>query len=522
MSAFVYTGAQMKAIDKYAIENCGIIGLSLMENAARRIVETMQARLSMAKKNCVIVCGKGNNGGDGFAAACMLSMLCAQVQIVCLEKESALSADALYYSEKCKKNGIERMCNLEEGCAAIAQADVILDALYGFGFYGQLAGADLALVQAINTSKAIVFSADIPSGVSADCGAVPVECVYADVTITFTGYKLSAILFDSCLYYGKIVLADIGIPRPAQAVCTPVAEVICPAAVHRALGERPRNAHKGDFGKVFLLGGSRGMSGAIYMSAQAALKSGAGLVVAGVPTSLADIMEMKTTEVMTLALAEQDGGLVCDPKAIAQANAYDAVAFGMGAGRQGGIADLLGKMIAEAEKPLLLDADALYALAQNLECLRGHKAPIVITPHSGEMARLCGLSIQEIESDRIAVTKQFAAAYNVYVVLKGAHTVVAAPDGRIAVNCLAGNSGMATAGSGDVLAGVCAAMLSRAKDIFSTLSAAVYLHASAGDIVAADLGEDGMTACDMLSALPYAIKNLRETYNLSEGMAKHV
>ena len=506
MKTSVYTGAQMKAVDRYAIETCGIPGLRLMENAAASIVSEMEKRISLAEKNCVILCGRGNNGGDGFAAACMLVTRCAMVQIVCLAPEDTLSPDAAHYYAQASLYGIEIIRDLDAALAAIAQADIVVDALYGFGFRGALSSADAMLVSAVNASNAFVVSADIPSGVSADASNVEGVCIQANVTVTFTGCKLSAILFDSCSFYGEIAIADIGIPAEAKQSVKPAAEVIMPKTALAALGTRRRNAHKGDFGKVFVLGGSRGMSGAVYMSAQAALKSGAGLVCAGVPACLSEIMEIKTTEVMTLALSEENGGLQYDAKAIRQANVYDVLAFGMGVGREYAVQTLLNRIIAEVEKPIVLDADGLYALAQNVDVLSGHRQPIVITPHSGEMARLLGVNVAQIEADRIEYAKKFAAEYNVYVILKGAYTVVAAPDGQVAVNRFAGNSGMATAGSGDVLAGICASLLSRTMDMFSALQAAVYIHALAGDLAAEDKGEDGMSACDMLYYLPYAIK----------------
>jgi NAD(P)H-hydrate epimerase len=255
------------------------------------------------------------------------------------------------------------------------------------------------------------------------------------------------------------------------------------------------------------MGGSRGMSGAVYMSAQAALRSGAGLVCAGVPESLMQIMEIKTTEAMSYAVSETAGGLDADASAVEFSNTYDSVAFGMGAGRTPEVSAMLDLLLNQGKKPLVIDADGLFALSK--ENLKTHPGPVVLTPHSGEMARLCGCTVQEIESDRAGNASAFAKQYSVYVILKGAHTVIAAPDGRVAVNCLAGNSGMATAGSGDVLSGICARLLAICDDAFLAAQAAVYIHALAGDLAAEKLGEDGMLAGDILENLPYAILKLR-------------
>lgn len=510
MSIGIYTGAQIKALDGYTIEHCGVSGLQLMENAAACIVSEMQKRLPLENKSCVIVCGRGNNGGDGFAAAMLLSTRCAQVQLVCLAPENTLSPDAAHYSTLAKTYGIERIESPEAAHKAIAEADIILDALYGFGFRGELDGADAALVCAINRADAFVVSADIPSGVCADTGEVH-AAVEADLTVTFTGYKLSATLFESRNYYGEIAVADIGIPEEAKAKYAPIAALVLPETVRSVLGKRKRDAHKGNFGKVFTLGGSRGMSGAVYLSTQAALRSGAGLVCAGVPENLVDIMEEKTTEAMTFAVQSEGGGLGVDASVLKATEGYDAIAFGMGAGRNEAVRELLTLLLCAGEQPIVIDADGLFALAQEKELLGRTKRAVVLTPHSGEMARLCNKSIAEIEADRIGCAKDFAKLHNVCVVLKGAHTVIAAPDGRVAINCLAGNSGMATAGSGDVLSGICALMLARCKDAFLAAQAAVYLHAFAGDLAAGEKGEDGMLAGDMVEMLPYAILMLRET-----------
>lgn len=508
MSIGVYSGAQMKALDSYAIEKCGISGLWLMENAAKCIVEELQKRVDLTGKTCVIVCGKGNNGGDGFAAATLLATRCKQVRLVCMAQTAALSQDAAHYSAVADRYGIERIAEPEAALDAIAQADVIIDALYGFGFRGALSAADAELVRAINQANAYVVAADIPSGIGADSGAFDLA-VQADLTVTFTGYKLSATLFESRECYGEIAVANIGIPADAKAQCAPMATLVLPQTVRDVLGKRKRNAHKGDYGKVFTLGGSRGMSGAVYLSTQAALRCGAGLVCAGVPECLMDIMEVKTTEAMSFAVREAEGGLCRDTAAVEKANTYQSVAFGMGAGRTSGVADMLSLLLAQGETPMVIDADGLFALTP--EMLVGQKRPIVLTPHSGEMARLCGKSIQEVEADRIGVAKEFAMRYAVCVVLKGAHTVIAAPDGRVAINCLVGNSGMATAGSGDVLSGICALMLARCTDAFSAAQAAVYLHGLAGDLAADEKGEDGMLAGDIAEMLPYAIQKLRQT-----------
>ncbi len=508
MQLGVYSGATVRALDNYTIKNCGISGRQLMKNAAEKLVENIACRMALCDKRVLILCGRGNNGGDGFAAATMLATCASEVRILCDYDVQALSDDARYYCIKAQEAGIEILKDSDMALGAIAEADVLIDALYGFGFRGTLKGAEATWVGACNTSGAYVISVDIPSGIYADSADSEQLHVQADLTVTFTGYKRSAVLFDSCIAYGEIVVADIGIPKKAKQQFTPEAEIVLPQEVQAALGRRKRNAHKGACGKVFVLGGSRGMSGAVYMSAQAALRSGAGLVCTGVPESLMQIMEIKTTEAMTYAVAEVAGGLAADPAAVEFANKFDAVAFGIGAGRDAAVRGMLDLLLQIGKTPLVIDADGLYALSK--ERLIEHPGPIVLTPHSGEMARLCGCTVEEVEKDRIGIATTFSKKYNVYVVLKGAYTVIAAPDGRVAINCLAGNSGMATAGSGDALCGICTLMLARCKDVFAAVQAAVYIHALAGDMAAADKGEDGMLAGDLIEHLPYAIRKIRE------------
>ncbi len=507
MQLGIYSGVQIRALDKYTIEHCGISGLQLMGNAAAKLVEILKERQPLEKKRIVVLCGRGNNGGDGFAVATILANCAAEVRIVCGYDVQMLSEDARYYCLKAQKSGIEIIQDTAKATDAIAEADILIDALYGFGFRGVLEGEEAVWVRACNASDAYVVSADIPSGISADSAEGAQLHMQADLTVTFTGYKRSAVLFDSCMAYGEIVVADIGIPMEAKAKFAPEAEVVLPQTALAALGRRKRNVHKGMCGKVFVMGGSRGMSGAVYMSAQAALRSGAGLVCAGVPESLVQIMEIKTTEAMTYGVAEVSGGLAADLAAVELSNTYDSVAFGMGAGRDKAVGAMLDLLLRQGTKPLVIDADGLYALSK--EKLQEHPGPVVLTPHSGEMARLCGCLVDEIEADRAGSAAAFAKQYNVYVILKGAYTVIAAPDGRVAVNCLAGNSGMATAGSGDVLSGICARMLACCSDAFVAAQAAVYIHAMAGDLAAEKLGEDGMLAGDILDNLPYAVLRLR-------------
>ena len=400
---------------------------------------------------------------------------------------------------------------IKEICAfkrCLSECRFLVDALYGFGFHGGLRERDKEIVETVNASGKYVFSVDVPSGLCADEGSCK-TAVRANKTITFTGYKPAHLQFPAAGYCGKTVVADIGIPRQVTDAYG-LGETIGREFVCKNLPKRARNAHKGTAGKILVVGGSRGMAGAVCLSARAALRSGAGLVTVGVPACINDVVQQKITEAMTLPLPEEDGSIRRDAlQAIYNAaQNCDTIVFGPGIGRSGAVVELLRGLL-QIEKRLVIDADGLYALSCDVGMLQDKKADVVLTPHHAEMARLIGKDAAFVEENSLLVARDFARKHNVTIILKGAYTVVA--DGNSCyVNADAGNPGMATGGSGDVLSGVVGALLCTAPDSVTAAACAVYLHALAGDAARDKFGMDAMVAGDLLEALPDAFRELRE------------
>lgn len=497
----IYSAQQMKKVDTTCIEQYGIDGLVLMENAATAIKEEILKLENIKKGLILIVCGRGNNGGDGFAVARRLLDDFDDVSVAFFESEGSLSYDAAKNYEILKKLHINIIDDVDEMAKYACACDVIVDALYGFSFHGQLCERDKVIVHTINSSDAYVLSVDVPSGVSADDG----ECefaVRADKTVTFTGYKIAQLTFGAAMYCGEVVVRDIGIPDLLSSKLS-LGQTIESEFVKKAFLPRGRNAHKGSCGKVFVVGGSQGMSGAVCMSALAAMRSGAGLVTVGVPKGINDIFEKKVTEAMSLALEEENGAI--SKKAAKQildfARGCDTLLIGPGMGRGEGTEHILRECLAAYDKNIIIDADALFALSLDVSMLDNTKANVILTPHHAEMGRLIGKDAGYVEKNVIYCAREFAKKHNVTVVLKGAYTVIAG-GGELYVNNKAGNQGMATGGSGDVLGGVIGALACVVDNPMVAAACGVYIHALAGDMAKEQFGTRGMLAGDISDALP--------------------
>ena len=507
MPKIIATASQMKQIDNTATEQYAIASILLMEHAALGVYRHIQQRYGVESR-CVVLCGKGNNGGDGFAVARHLAHNGYAVQLLCPAGLDVLTDDAAANARSALRLGIP-VCTGYGGAEAMLSAcDVVVDALFGFGFHGAMSDADAQLVEMLNASECRVVSVDLPSGLHADDGVVAGPAVRADSTVTFSAYKRSAFLYPAADYYGELELCDIGIPHEVLACDAFSHLAVTWDMVEKMLPQRRRNTHKGSFGRVLAAAGSPGMTGAAYLAAQAAVHSGAGLVTLAVPAGVNAILEEKTVEAMTLPVTEDEGGCFSPEAAeelLCRAKAADAVLFGPGIGRRAGLVTLCRALLTGVEAPLILDADALYALSQDIDMLNRHRGPVILTPHTGEMARLLGLSASQVERDRIGCAERFAKAYHVCVILKGPFTVIALPD-CVYINHETGNPGMATGGSGDVLAGVLAALLAGGMAPKHAAVCAVYLHALAGDLAAESTGLAGLTASAMLQALGPARK----------------
>ncbi len=494
----------MRAIDRWAIEEQGVSGLDLMERAGAGVARAVEA--DVADGPAVVVCGKGNNGGDGLVVARLLREAGWQVTVVCVAPVDEFSGDA---RENLDRLPGDAPVTLADGGSAIAGASVIVDALLGTGFAGEPHGAAATAIDALNASPAPVVAVDVPSGVDASTGVVTGRAVRAAVTVTFHAAKPGLWIAPGKTHAGEIHTIDIGIPRgaPSNAAIGLIA-----TAVRERLPHRGAASTKFASGQVVVAGGSRGLTGAPQMAARASMRAGAGYVTACVPGSLQDVIAgAGTPELMTRAMPERDGAL--DPAAVAKVidsiRPGGALALGPGLGRADGAFAFARELAREARAPMVLDADGLNAHAGRLGELTSRSEPTVLTPHAGELGRLLELDSKEIERQRLRHVRAAAEQARAVVVLKGDDTLVAHPDGRVAVS-QGGSPALATAGTGDVLTGVLAALLAQGLEPFEAASVGVWLHAAAGREAARRQGAvEGVIAGDVIEALPAARRGER-------------
>jgi ADP-dependent NAD(P)H-hydrate dehydratase / NAD(P)H-hydrate epimerase len=491
----------MRAVDRWAIEQRGVLGLDLMERAGAAVARAVER---IAPDGPVaIVCGKGNNGGDGLVVARLLRDAGRAVTVLCTAPPGEFTGDALANLERLRGEGPLR---LDASSPAIGAAAVVVDALLGTGFEGEPRGAVAEAIDAINAADAHVVSVDAPSGVDASTGVVAASAVRADTTVTFHAAKPGLWIHPGKAHAGAVETVDIGIPRGAPEEAS---IGLIDASVLAELPRRGASSTKFTSGHVLVAGGSRGLTGAPTMTARASMRAGAGYVKACVPASLQTILASSgTPELMTIGLPEEDGTLTADGvgEVLRAAEHGGALALGPGLGRSDGAVAFARTLSRDAQVALVLDADGLNAHAGRLEDLAGRRAPTVLTPHAGEMARLLELDGGggEVERDRLRHARAAAERSGAVVALKGDDTLVAASDGRVAVSRGA-SPALATAGTGDVLTGVIAALLAQGVEPFAAAAAAVWLHARAGREAArrVELAE-GVMASDVIDAIASA------------------
>jgi len=510
------TGETMQQLDRRAIDEFGIPGIELMENAGSTCAEQIDALFGMEPLlKVVVVAGKGNNGGDGFVIARALADKGWEAEVLLIADRAVVAGDALINLERFPATQVYPCTTLEElvrQAWRLAEATVIVDALFGTGLQNTITGVPAAAIDLMNRAGRPVWSVDIPSGVHAGTGAILGCAVRAERTVTFALPKLGQILSPGAELCGRLVVVDIGIPAEVLAAA-PGVELLDLAAVTPLLKRRERNAHKGSFGHCLVVAGSTGKTGAAAMAANSAVRAGAGLVTVAVPASLNGIMEIKTTEAMTLPIV--DNGLGCFAaeahyQLLAAAQDKSAVAIGPGVSRNVDTAALIRRLLPHLAQSVVVDADGLNALADDIAILKQHASKaLVLTPHPGEMARLLGTTVAAVEADRIGLTTRFAVEYGVHVILKGGRTIIADPDGTAAINT-SGNPGMASGGMGDVLTGLLAALLAQGYDASTACRLGVYVHGLAADQVAERKGEMGMSAVDVQEQLPYAFNLIAE------------
>lgn len=501
-----YKKQQMQQMEQKAVER-GVSMEQLMEYAGGAAARFVQRKYELRGKRVTILCGKGNNGGDGYVVARLLRECGAYVSVVLAEGFPATDLSRQAYG-RMGAGVISADWEREPRAVrqAVSDADIIIDGLYGFGFHGAVPEYIGVLIQLANQSRAPVIALDIPSGVECDTGAVHGPCIQADYTVTFTVPKVGHILYPGREYCGQVVPAAAGIPAEVVEQAVPALETLEPNRIKGLFRPRDSQSNKGDYGKLLCVCGSEGMAGAAMMCAWAGLRCGAGLVNLALPRSIYPIAAGRLLEsVFTLLDREEDGSLTRESRERLEKALEGAAAcvVGCGLGTAPGISELVEELLLTARCPVVLDADGLNAVCKKPEILKeaARTKPVIVTPHPGEMARLTGCSIQEVQGDRLACASRFAQEYGVITVLKGAGTLIAHPDGRTLMN-LTGNPGMARGGSGDILAGMVGSFAAQGMEPLNAASAAVYLHGLAGDRCAARLSQQGMLPTDMLGELP--------------------
>lgn len=500
------TAAEMREIDRRAADEFGLPTLLLMENAGRAVAAAARRWLPRRGGRGLVVAGRGNNGGDGLVAARHLANAGHTVQIWLLAEPDALRGEVRLNFEIVQRMGLAVSTTPPDRL----NADVIVDALYGTGLQGDVRPEAAAAIERMNAADAPVVAVDLPSGLESDTGRWRTACVQATVTVTLGLPKIGLLLWPGRERVGELCVDDIGLPPALREDPALLHEWLDPPTVAAWLPRRAPTAHKGDAGRVLLLAGSAGMSGAAALAALGALRGGAGLVTVAVPRSLQDVMASKLTEAMTVGLPETPGRALAATALTAlppSAREVDVLAIGPGLGRDPETGTLVRTLLREWTRPLVVDADALNLVAP---AGPGSFPPeAVVTPHPGELARLLGTDVATVESNRVDAARRASREFRCVVVLKGAASLIAAPDGRLAINST-GTPAMATGGVGDVLTGLVAALLGQGLPPFEAAAAAVYLHGLAGELAAADVGGIGMLASDLAERLPRAMAATRE------------
>jgi NAD(P)H-hydrate epimerase len=487
-----------------------------MENAGRQVVAVMETFFQdLSDRRVAVISGKGNNGGDGFVVARTLQQRGIDVAVFVVGQVAEIKGDARTNIEILGRLGITVVEIGDEGqwdlhFSEISDCGLIVDALFGTGLKSALSGIYETIIADINGSGIAVVSIDVPSGLSADTHDVIGDCVEATVTVTLGAPKLPLILPPAEEKCGEVVIADIGIPSGIiEALEGQRVELLTREQIRTLITPRAADVHKGDFGRLLIVAGSRGKSGAAILAAHGALKSGAGLVTIASPRSVLPTIAAYAPDYMTEGLEETGEGTVHFAAAehVLGFDA-DAMVIGPGLGRGEGVSTFVRELLAETEVPVVLDADALNAFADEPSALVGREGrDVITTPHPGEMARLVGCTIDDVQADRMGIARDFAMTHKLYVVLKGHRTIIATPEGKCFVNPT-GSPGMATGGTGDVLAGMLGAWLGQLLDAEAACRLAVYVHGAAGELADADQGEVSMTASDLVQHISDAVLEL--------------
>ncbi|KNE21687.1 bifunctional ADP-dependent NAD(P)H-hydrate dehydratase/NAD(P)H-hydrate epimerase [Virgibacillus pantothenticus] len=494
---FIVTAKEMYDMDRLAMQEIGLDGKLLMENAGRAVAWKVMRKISQTDKICVLA-GAGNNGGDGFVIARTLLDHNYHVEVLQVVPNDKVTGDAYDHKRIYEKCGGQVVPYETGSIQMVKEADVLIDAMIGIGIKGEVREPFASLISLINAEQSYVISVDIPSGVPADEGGESFHAVQADYTIIIGAPKQSVFLPYTASYYGEWEVVSIGLPTFIFKRLTSKGMWQL-EDVKKTLPKRQLFDHKGNHGRGLIIGGCKEMPGALSMSVQAALKSGAGLIMGASSLPVIQMIAGNCVEATYSALSATDGYL--DNHSEINLDSYDAIAIGMGLGRKECTKDLVKYVIEKATCPIIIDGDGLYHLSQLLPQINERTHPSVITPHPGEMAMLLGVSVRELLKQPFQYAKEFATAYRVYVVLKGRYTIVTSPEGVQMVNPT-GNPGLAKGGSGDVLTGIALAMVMQKQSLLQALSNACYIHGMSADLlVQHQHSEHDLLATDVINGI---------------------
>ncbi len=507
--------SEMRKLDRGAIEDYGIPESILMENAGNSVYFLISAVLGVRGKRFVIFCGSGNNGGDGFVVARKLFSSGADVKVYLLGSVKKMKDVTLQNYNILRSIGVS-ILDFEDAKGDVVDdirnADGVIDALLGTGITREVEGTYKEAIELINEYGRTVFSVDIPSGVSGDTGEVMGVAVEADYTVTFGLPKVGNLLYPGYMYCGKLYVSHISFPPQHY----DREEISMQLNYPLGLPERLPYGYKGTFGDVLFVAGARGYYGAPYFSAYSFMKAGGGYARLSTPLSCAPFVGNRGSEVVVVPMDETEEGSLAKSnfsRLMEIADRVDMVVVGPGVSLNQETKELVIEIVRAVEKPVLIDGDGLTAVSEDLNVLKERTFPTILTPHVGEMSRLSGVSVEGVLKNRVNMLKKMTKELDATIVLKGAHTLIGYPDGRILIN-MTGNSGMATAGSGDVLTGTIAAMLGLGLTLEDAVRMGVFIHGLSGDMAAKEKGSDGMTAQDILDYLPLAVKRFREELHL--------
>ena len=517
------TAAQMAELDKRAIEECKIPGLVLMERAGLGVVHNLFSYFPRLNKMKVgVLAGRGNNGGDALVVGRHLDRKGIDCRVFLLAKPENLQGDAKANLEAYLANGgrltaLSESEQFLESLKEIRFCDLLVDGILGTGLKSEVTGFYRPALEKINELNKPVVAIDLPSGLNASTGQVMGVAVKACLTVTLALPKIGLTIYPGAAYVGQLKIVDIGIPARLVEKAKIRNNLIMEEELYGFFPPRKPDSHKGDYGRLLIIAGSPGMTGAAAMASQAGLKTGAGLITLGIPKSLNPILEIKLTEVMTYPLEETlDGSFSARAlKPISELwQKMTALVIGPGIIPNADTVELLSSLIENSPVPLVVDAGGLDAIAVNSGVLKKARAPIIMTPHPGEMARILGANVEDVQNNRIGIARDYAEQNKVFVILKGARTVIATPSGQVYVNPT-GNPGMASGGMGDVLTGMVGGFLAQGMGPEAASLCGVYLHGLAGDEAATKKGQRALVASDLLDELPLILKRM-------EGGASHL